>query len=125
MSILYVDTSVVAALLFAEKNYKDVNKRLNQADRIVSSHLMIAKREDISFDDIDQYLQYFDIAVPDRTLQAEVISILEQTYCRGADAFHIATAIYLDPKMEKLKFYSFDKQQLVAAKNIGLKTLSD
>ena len=43
-------------------------------------------------------------------------------YIRGADAYHLAAALRLDPTCAELDFLTGDKNQQSAARAIGFKT---
>jgi hypothetical protein len=59
--------------------------------------------------------------IPDRPLSTEVARVLASGYVRGADCWHLATALYLSPDPAELAFITLDKTQLTAARAIGFK----
>ena len=128
MTCTYIDSSALLTVIFQEKNYQDYQRKLDKSDNLISSYLLEAeiysttKREKISLQIADDYLKYISMLLPDRSLQPEYHKIFQVGYCRGADAHHIASALYLDPAGQDLYFLSADKKQCALAKKVGLRT---
>lgn len=59
---------------------------------------------------------------PSRRLTAELDRVLESGYVRGADAWHLATALYVAPDPAELSFLSLDLAQSKVAKALGFRT---
>ena len=59
---------------------------------------------------------------PDRALTAELQRALEHGRLRGADLWHVACALYLDPTASELVFLSLDVPQQRTAAALGFKT---
>lgn len=57
--------------------------------------------------------------IPDRPLHAEIARVLEAGYVRGADCWHLASALYLAREPEALIFLTLDMRQLAVARKLG------
>jgi hypothetical protein len=57
--------------------------------------------------------------VPDRPLGAEIARVLEAGYVRGADCWHLATALYLTDDPPALSFLTLDERQAAVASQLG------
>jgi hypothetical protein len=55
---------------------------------------------------------------PDRPLTAEIAAILDTGYVRGADLWHLAVALFVDPSRE-IDFLSLDVRQLEISRRLG------
>ena len=125
MKVLYVDTSILGSIILGEKNASKLHQLLERSANVMSSHLIeaetftIASREGISFSVVQEYLHFFKFIQPDRSLRGEFEEIFSHGYVRGADAMHLACALYLDPSRQALQFYSVDKKQITIAKKLG------
>lgn len=127
MNAIYVDTSILVAMFFEDSSKH--RQLLQNADEVVSSALIEAEflsvihREQVSVADGLRYLKQISLVVPDRSISKELEVVFSKAYARGADAFHLACALYLDPTAGELRFLTADKQQEKAAKAIGFTTL--
>ena len=98
MSIAYVDTSALVAIAFKEPGGSQAGERLEGFSRLLSSNLLEAElraafaRERQEFD--AEVLSSIEI-LPDRPLAIELARALQAGYLRGADLWHIATALYI------------------------------
>ena len=128
MKICYVDSSVIVGILFCEKESPAWIRYINSCDEVISANLTEAEvlsaatRESISLDSAKSLLDAISLIQPDRTLRKEYERIFSSGYCRGADAFHIACALYLDPEAKEIIFFTVDKQQEKVAKSVGFST---
>lgn len=59
------------------------------------------------------------LVLPERSMASEYRKIFAKGYCKGANAFHIATAHYLEPEPKNLVFLSADKVQKKIAQALG------
>ncbi len=129
MKAFYVDSSVIAALLLEEKNSKQIRKTLSRAKQLYSGHLIeaeifaTAKRESIELSLASSFLNPVALVFPEQSLQKEYEEIFSKGYCRGADAYHIACALYLDPEKKNLSFLTLDEKQALIARQLGFNTL--
>src|SRR5437773_12354873 len=105
MKTAYVDTSYLVALTFGEPGSARLAKTLKTYDRLVASNLLEAelrsalRRERVAAGPTD-LLSAITWALPDRTLSSEMLTILEAGYVCGADLWHLAVALFIDPQRE-------------------------
>jgi predicted nucleic acid-binding protein len=122
---IYVDSSIIVSLLLKEKGYHSYRKILENADLALSSSLIeaevysVAAREKIPLQKAEEFIQLVSLVIPERSLQKEYFSIFEKNFSRGADTFHLATALYLDPSASELTFMTADKNQGRIAAKLG------
>jgi len=125
--IAYVDTSVVIAIAFDEPTAGSIASEIKSFDRLYSSTLLeseflsTACREGV-LEQASALLQPIRWVFPHRRLTDEVTSILHQSYLRGADLHHLATALYLFPNPSEAFFLSLDKKQSQVAAALAFKT---
>lgn len=129
MKRIYVDSSAIAAILLIEEKASQYQKFLDHAEEVVSSSLLeaeiysVAARERVDSHLLEKTLSHISISIPERTLRREYSLIFSHGYCRGADAHHIATAMYLDPTCRVLTFLTADRSQKEMARKVGFKTV--
>ncbi|HYS55274.1 MAG TPA: PIN domain-containing protein [Thermoanaerobaculia bacterium] len=123
MKAAYVDTSVLVAVAFGEAGSRRLTKSLRIYDRLLASNLLEAElrsvlhRERIAKEPAD-FLSAISWVHPDRTLTAEMVSVLSVGYVRGADLWHLAVALFVDPKRE-LAFLTLDERQREVSRKLG------
>ena len=123
MSIAYVDTSALVAIAFDEPCGNETGARLDGCSRLLSSNLLEAElraafaREQQEFD--ADVLSMIDWILPDRPLAGELARALKAGYLRGADLWHVATALYVAPKPAEISFITLDGQQREVASALG------
>ncbi len=126
MSVAYVDTSCLVAVAFGERGASAVVRRLERADELLSSNLLEAElraafvRE--SVDGGDDLLTWLSWVLPNRTLSDEITTILSCGYLRGADLWHVATALYVAEDPREIAFITRDERQGSVAKELGFRT---
>ncbi len=126
MKVAYVDTSCLVAIAFGEKGSRDLARKLQGFDRLLSSNLLEAElsaalaREEADADP-GGLLSNLDWLFPDRPLTSEYSRVLAAGYVRGADLWHLACALYVAPKPEELYFLTLDKRQQKIAESIGFR----
>ena len=126
MTVAYIDTSCLVAVAFAEPGYDEVAHRLDTFSRLLSSNLLEAElravfaREGREFD--DGYLSGLDWIIPDRPLSSELGTVLDAGYLRGADLWHLATALYLAREPDQISFITLDRRQRIVAVRCGFRT---
>lgn len=74
-------------------------------------------REDLPPD--QAILEPISWIVPDRPLHAEVSAVLAAGYVRGADCWHLATALYLARQAGDITFLTLDERQGAVARALG------
>lgn len=123
MKVAYVDTSCLVAIAFGEPGSGSIVRRLRTFDDLVSSNLLEAEvlttfaRERIDPDPA----VFGDIAwiLPDRPLHDEIARVLANGYLRGADCWHLATALFVAPEPSSIAFITLDARQRVVARALG------
>ncbi len=123
MSTAYVDSSCIVAAAFGEAGATAMNSRRRSFSTLVSSTLLEAevfsalRREQCEI--TDEFHSDVSLIAPDRALSAELAAVLEAGYARGADCWHLATALYLAPDPSALTFLTLDIAQRKVAKALG------
>lgn len=126
MSVAFVDTSVLLSLAFLEPTAAAMGRRLSGFRTVYASALLEAelrsacRRERISVD--MRLLDELEFVVPPRMLSAEIKRVLDAGYVRGADCWHLATALYLAPDPSELTFVTLEERQGGVAKVLGFAT---
>lgn len=115
MNVAYLDTSVVAAIAFGEPVAEQFARALGRVDRMISSNLLEAelravfRRENEPFH--EAAIAGIDWVFPNRPLASELAAVLSTGYLRGADLWHVATALYVSPQPQSLIFATLDARQ--------------
>ena len=126
MTTAYVDTSCIVATAFGEKDAVAIARRLARYDRVLSSPLLEAElfsallregREVTS-----EWSSAIEFVIADRPLSHEVTRVLSAGYLRGADCWHLATALYIAPDPASLTFITLDATQRKVARVLGFTT---
>ncbi len=124
MSVAYVDTSCLVAIAFGEPGARRLAHRLEGFERLLSSNLLEAelratlKREAVEAA-ADDLLSWLSWIFPNRPLTPEFIRISATGYLRGADLWHLASALYVSPKPSELSFLTLDARQRAVASKLG------
>ena len=127
MKVAFIDTSIVVALLFNEKESKSLGKTLARFDEIIGCSLLeseifsVCKRENFDFENAVKALSGISLLIPDGSLQKEYTNILAKGFLRGTDLFHLGCALFLDPDATELTFLTLDKEQKAVAEKLGFK----
>lgn len=123
MAIAYVDTSCLVAIAFQERGAAALRRRLLSFGDLLSSNLLEAElrstflREKIS--ESPELIAALSWVIPDRPLTAEIVRVLQTGYVRGADCWHLATALYIAPDASSLHFITLDERQRGVATALG------
>ena len=123
MSVAYVDTSALVAVAFDERGGATIAGRLDECSRLLASNLLEAEvravfaREHLDF--ADNLIAGIEWILPDRPLAPELAVVLESGYLRGADLWHVATALYAAPEPGQVSFVTADAQQQAEAAALG------
>lgn len=123
MKAAYVDTSCIVGLALVESISKSVSERLATFRELVSSNLLEAElrsamtRENAPVDP-GGLIAGISWIYPDRPLTPEFEKVLGAGYIRGADLWHLAVALWIDPRRE-IAFLTLDARQREIAKKLG------
>ena len=121
----YVDSSVLVAIMLAEDGSASLNDWLVGYDRLVGSNLVEAEvksariREEIESD--PAFLFRINWIFADRPLSLEIAKVLGAGYLRGADLWHVATALYFSPEPNEISFLTLDIRQRAVAEALGFR----
>lgn len=125
MSVVYVDTSCLVAAAFSEPAGRAVSRRLARFRTAVASNLLEAELRSVFVREQAELpsslLSGISWVIPDRALGAEIELVLAAGYVRGADCWHLATALYLFPEPEEATFLTLDERQRGVAGTLGFK----
>ena len=123
MSVAYVDTSALIAVAFNESGGAAIVSRLAEPSFLLSSNLLEAElrsacaREGISFS--PKLFSNLKWVFPDRSLAPEITAVLEAGYLRGADLWHVASALYVARDPGDMWFVTLDERQRTVAEAVG------
>lgn len=93
------------------------------ADLLVAETLAAATRENLGVDAVDPTLKTISLLFPDRTLTPKFREVLARGYLRGADLWHLATAMFLaGPDRPQVAFLSRDSAPRAMAGRLGFPT---
>ncbi len=126
MKLAYVDGSALAALAFGEAHAERLGD-LAGYEHLLSSNLLEAElrsafaREGLPFE--RRALADVRWVLPERPLTRELSAVLASGYLRGADLWHVATALYVAPRPEDLAFVTLDQRQATVAGALGFVTV--
>lgn len=120
-----MDTSALVAIVFGEAGATALGRRLKAFDELVSSNLLEAElfaslaRERVAPPaSLPVGLSWI---LPDRPLHDEIERVLAAGYVRGADCWHLATALYLAEDPASISFVTADDRQRRVALALGFK----
>lgn len=125
-ALAYVDTSVVAAVGFGESGATAVARRLDEFDALVSANLLEAElrsafareRRPLGAE-VLTLLAQLEWVSPDRPLHEEITRTLAMGHVRGADCWHLATALYAADELGSISFLTLDIRQRDVAAALG------
>ena len=69
--------------------------------------------------ELRERLSASSLRFPDRALTVEIEAVLDAAHLRGAEAWHLACALYLSPDPRELAFLTMDRQQARVAAALG------
>lgn len=123
MKVGYIDTSCLVALALAEPAAARIQRRLSGFDELHASNLLEAElksvmvREHSGF--VTALFKGISWVTPDRPLHAEIERVLTAGYVRGADCWHLASALYLADEPGSISFLTLDVRQASVARKLG------
>ncbi len=126
MKFAFVDSSVLLAIAFNERTAPLMSEKLSAFDAIFASPLAEAEvrcagqREKRSVD--PSLLAPLKWVQPDRMLSAEILRVLDAGYVRGADCWHLATALFHAADPAEIVFLTLDNRQREVAAKLGFAT---
>lgn len=119
----FIDTSVLLGMALGEASGPALADRLRAATTVAASGLLEAefrsacRRAGIQAN--PRLLQDIEWVFPPRPLSEEIVRVLDAGYVRGADCWHLATALYLEPEPARLTFLTLDARQREVAAALG------
>jgi predicted nucleic acid-binding protein len=123
MAVAYVDTSCLVAIAFGEPRGAAIGRRLDKFEDLISSNLLQAELQSVSRrEETELDAELFSIlswVVPDRPLSPEIDRVLAAGYVRGADCWHLATALYVAEDASAMTFLTLDDRQKAVAASLG------
>ncbi len=123
MRLGYVDTSCLVAIAFGEHGSEELARELDQYTHLLSSNLLEAElRSAMSWEKVAgeaPLLERLTWIFPDRRLTTEVDRVLSVGYSRGADLWHLASALYVAESPADLVFLTLDGAQRRLASALG------
>lgn len=125
MKLAYVDTSCVVAIALGERGGTALARRLTTYDRLLSANLLEAElgaalaREGVETD-AEEALAGIDWVFPQAPLSEEIAAVLEAGYARGADVWHLASALWARQRLGTIDFLTLDTRQRALAGALGL-----
>jgi uncharacterized protein with PIN domain len=128
MSFAYIDSSAVVAMAFHEPDAFVLTEKLATMKNLVSSNLLEAEtravcaRENIEFP--EPLLSEIGWILPERPLARELKMVLDAGYLRGADLWHVASALYAFREPYQNFFITLDGRQEAVARAIGFQVLT-
>ena len=105
MKTAFVDTSCFVAIITGEAGSEQIASRIGSFEKIVASNLLeaelrsVANRENVAAN-VDSRIARIAWLHPDRPLTGEFHDVLAAGYLRGADLWHVAVALWADPRHE-------------------------
>lgn len=122
----YIDSLCVIALAFGEPAADEVAARLQMYARIASSNLLEAELSSVFRRENKPYdrspLAQIRWVMPERRLTSELERVFAAGYLRGADAWHVACALYMTDSPIEVDFLTLDKRQRDVAAQLGFPT---
>lgn len=128
MRIAYLDSSCLVAIAFGERGAAALARHLTSFDELLASNLLEAEvrasflRENIEVD--NALFGGLSWVIPDRPLTPEIARVLDAGHVRGADCWHLATALYLAEDPALIDFLTLDGRQQRVAHALGFETLN-
>jgi predicted nucleic acid-binding protein len=123
VSAAYVDTSAMVSIALQESARGTLLESLRSFETLFAANLLEAElraalhREGVA--EVPAFLDSVTWIFPVRAMSSEMRDILQVGYLRGADLWHLATALYASPNPGDLTFISLDAQQRKVAALLG------
>lgn len=129
MKAAYLDSSFAVAMIFGELPHQNLSRKYSELEEVLSCHLLEAEvystlaREKVDLNLGTRFLFGISLFQPDDSLAVEYKKILKAGFLRGADLFHLACALHLDPLANELMFFSLNQKQSACAAKLGFRVL--
>lgn len=129
MSVAYLDSSFLLAILLQEPRHRSLQATLARFDDWIAGDLLIAEvlatasRERLPLDRVLSAVESIGLVFPDRSLEDEMREVLGHGQLRGADLWHLACALHVArDARDSLAFLSRDIPQRELARRLGFPT---
>jgi uncharacterized protein with PIN domain len=129
VKVAFVDTSCFVAIALDERTAGAVERRLLSFDRLAASPLLEADLRAVLHREgggaavsIAPWLDGLYWVTPQRALSAEIAAVLAAGYARGADCWHLASALFFASEPAEITFLTLDKAQQKIARALGFET---
>ena len=126
MSVGYVDSSCLTAVALGEPGHEDLAQVLDAYEVLFSSGLLEAEvraamqREGLEPSLVDDYIGEVEWVLPARTLSGEISTAQEAGRLKGADLWHVASALFARASIQgELAFLTLDEPQRLVASELG------
>ncbi len=122
MSVAFLDSSAILTIGFRQRGGAELEARLQSFSELRASNLLEAEvrsayiRERRAYN--SEILEGINWVIPDRPLTPEISKALEAGYARGADLWHLATALYMAADPTEVTFVTLDQQQRRVARGL-------
>lgn len=129
MKVAYVDSSCFLAITFCEPGYRELLGRLSHLDLLFSSVLLEAEvraalaREGVVDGSWRNLFSWVTWVQSNRRLTSEMNRILDISAPRGADLWHLASALFVRSRVPDLGFVTLDRNQRSTAQSLGFSVL--
>jgi|CXWL01.1.fsa_nt_gi uncharacterized protein with PIN domain len=123
--LAYLDTSVVVAIRFNQAGAERFRDALTSFELYASPLLEAEWRSALRREQVEPNLAELELVqwvFQERTLSGELERVFAAGYVRGADAWHLATALFLAQEPSELTFLTLDDRQRAVAQALGFKT---
>lgn len=121
-----MDSSVIVAIAFGERGAREAGRRLEGMERVFASQLLEsevrAAYRRAARECTDHHFSGLQWIQPRRSLRAELVRAHAAGRLRGADAWHLAVALYAARDPAELTFITADARQRAAAQALGFRT---
>jgi len=121
VNVAFVDSSCLVAIALGEAGAKATARRLAAYDVLLASGLLEAELIAACTREMVRTPSRASLSwvIPPRRLTAELERVFASGYLRGADAWHVACALYVAPNPAELSFQTLDLAQRTVAKSLG------
>lgn len=127
MAVAYVDSSVIVAMALRQPGRSAIERALARSSHAVTAEFTEAevasalRRVELPHDP-EPWMHAIRILHATRSLRREIRAVLNRRYLRGADCWHLATALWFQTtRGVALEFVTMDKTQGDAARALGLR----